>query len=100
MANKNSSKKSKTEKKEVSITPSTTEKESEVKAGSTFVSPTPTMEVEAPTIKKLNSVDEGISKHNERPVERIFLSAKDHYKLNQLVDVKYQTFKAMKHFVK
>lgn len=88
LANKNSSKKSKTEKKEVSITPSTTEKESEVKAGSTFVSPTPTMEVEAPTIKKLNSVDEGIRKHNERPVERIFLSAKDHYKLNQLVDVR------------
>ena len=88
VANKNTSKKSITTKKEVLITPNEIKKESEIKAGSTLVSPTPTMEVEAPTIKKLNSVDEGIRKHNERPVERIFLSAKDHYKLNQLVDVK------------
>jgi general stress protein 13 len=39
-------------------------------------------------IPKINSVDEDIKKHAEKPVDRIFTSAKDHYKLNQLVDIK------------
>ncbi|HMG14777.1 MAG TPA: S1 RNA-binding domain-containing protein [Saprospiraceae bacterium] len=85
---KTSSKEPTTKKEEVLITSKPTEKESEVKAGSTLESPTPTMEVHAPVIQKLNAIDEDIRKHNERPVERIFTSAKDHYKLNQLVDVK------------
>ena len=93
---KTSSKESTTKNKEVLITSKEAEKqsekeikkESEVKAGSTLENPTPTMETLAPAIQKLNTVDEGIRKHNERPVERIFTSAKDHYRLNQMVDVK------------
>ena len=89
---KTSSKESTTKKEEILITPKQVEKEnekeSEVKAGSTLENPTPTIEVLAPAIQKLNTVDEGIKKHNERPVERIFSSAKDHYRLNQMVDVK------------
>lgn len=37
---------------------------------------------------RINTVDEDIRKFNEKPVDRIFTSAKDHYKLTQFVDVK------------
>lgn len=38
--------------------------------------------------RTLNPVDEDIRKHAEKPVEKIFTSARDHYRLNQLVDVR------------
>jgi predicted RNA-binding protein with RPS1 domain len=79
-----------TVKDEIIITHNQTENEiqSEVQAGSSFNLPTPAIQEQSPMIKKLNPVDEDIKRFNEKPVDRIFTSAKDHYRLNQLVDVK------------
>jgi len=48
---------------------------------------------------KINSVDEDIQKFAEKPVDKIFTSPKDYYKLNQLVDVKVANIQSYGAFV-
>jgi general stress protein 13 len=90
-----------TESKELEDKKKESEAQKVVKAGSELDSPTPVIakEPQEPTIQKINSVDESIKKFTEKPADKYFTSPKDHYKINQEVDIKISNIQSYGAFV-
>lgn len=94
-------KKTVTKKKDLEDKKIISKPQEEVKIGSELDSPIPvvTKEPQEPAIQKIISVDESIKEFAEKPADKYFTSPKDHYKLNQEVDIKVSNIQSYGAFV-